>query len=154
MASAHHHPYLYDEQAAFAALEAVVWPNGRPPACPHCGETERLNRLAVQMTKRSKRNPEGKPVYGLWKCYACRRQFTVRKGTLFQDSRLELHLWFRAAYLISGKGPSTANDLHRILGVTRKTALHLSRRLRQAMQEGHLPLPFVAVGGAGQASAD
>jgi transposase-like protein len=139
--------YFHDEQAAFAALEAIMWPNGTPDACPHCGVAGKANRLAVQRSKPSKRNPEGKPVYGLWKCYACRQQFTVRKGTIFEDSRLELHLWFQAAHLMcSSKKGVSANQLHRTLGCALKTAWFLAHRLREAMAEGILN-PFGSGGG-------
>jgi transposase-like protein len=135
-------PYFHDEEAAFAALEGIMWPSGKPEHCPHCGSSDqdKMNRLAVQRSKPSKRNPNGKAVYGLWKCYACRQQFTVRKGTIFEESRLELTLWFQAAYLMcaSKKGVS-ANQLHRTLGVTLKTAWFLAHRLREAMRDGMLP---------------
>jgi transposase-like protein len=148
MASVLKEPYFHDEQAAFAALEALMWPGGQPEACPHCGVVGKCNRLAPQRSKPSKRNPEGKPVYGLWKCYACRGQFTVRKGTVFEESRLELHLWFQAAFLMcSSKKGVSANQLHRTLGVTLKTAWFLAHRLREAMAQGGLN-PFGTGGGA------
>jgi transposase-like protein len=148
MASVLKQPYFHDEQAAFTALEAIMWPNGQPPHCPHCGVEGKCNRLAVQTSKPSKKNPEGKPVYGLWKCYACRQQFTVRKGTVFEESRLELHLWFQAAFLMcSSKKGVSANQLHRTLGVTLKTAWFLAHRLREAMRDGDLAVPFGSGGG-------
>jgi hypothetical protein len=111
----------------------------------------KANRLAEQTSKPSKRNPEGKPVYGLWKCYACRKQFTVRKGTIFEESRLELHLWFQAAHLMcSSKKGVSANQLHRTLGCTLKTAWFVAHRLREAMAEGNLN-PFGSQGGAVEA---
>jgi transposase-like protein len=148
MASAFKDPRFHDEEAAFAALERVLWPNGKPPHCPHCGVVDRANRLAVQTSKASKKHPDGKPVFGLWKCYACRKQFTVRKGTVFEESRLELHQWLQAAFLMcsSKKGIST-NQLHRTLGCTLKTAWFVSMRLREAMAEGQLN-PFGSGGGA------
>ena len=101
-----------------------MWPHGKPPHCPHCGVLDRMNRLAVQRSKPSKKNPEGKPVHGLWKCYACRKQFTVRKGTVFEESRLELHQWFQAAFLMcSSKKGVSSNQLHRTLGCTLKTRM-------------------------------
>ena len=131
--------YFHDEQAAFTALEGIMWPSGKPEYCPHCGVVGKSNRLAVQTSKPSKRNPEGKPVYGLWKCYACRKQFTVRKGTVFEESRIELHLWFQAAFLTcSSKKGVSANQLHRTLGCTLKTAWFVAHRLREAMAEGNL----------------
>jgi transposase-like protein len=151
MASVLKQPYFHDEEAAFEALEGIMWKGGLPPHCPHCGVTDRMNRLAVQTSKASKRNPEGKPVYGLWKCYACRKQFTVRKGTIFEESRLELHLWFQAAYLMcSSKKGVSANQLHRTLGCTLKTAWFVAHRLREAMAEGLLN-PFGSSGGAVEA---
>ncbi len=146
MASAFKDPRFHDEEAAFEALERIMWPNGQPPHCPHCGATDRMNKLAPQRSKPSKRNPEGKPVLGLWKCYACRGQFTVRKGTIFEESRLELHLWFQAAYLMcSSKKGVSANQLHRTLGVQLKTAWFLAMRLREAMA----PLLASPMGGEG-----
>ena len=146
MASVLNQPYFHNEKAAFAALEGIMWPGGKPESCPHCGVIGKANRLAVQTSKPSKRNPEGKPVYGLWKCYACRQQFTVRKGTIFEESRLELHLWFQAAHLMcSSKKGVSANQLHRTLGCTLKTAWFVAHRLREAMAEGKLN-PF-GVGG-------
>jgi transposase-like protein len=144
MASVLSEPYFHDEPAAFEALERVIWPNG--PTCPHCGATDRLNRLGVQKSKPSKKNPEGRSVYGLWKCYHCRGQFTVRKGTVFEDSPIPLHVWLQAAYLMcSSKKGISSNQLHRTLGVTLKTAWFMSMRLREAMVAGHLP----AIGGEG-----
>jgi transposase-like protein len=152
MASVLNKPYFRDEQAAFAMLESIMWPEGKPDNCPHCGVIGKASRLAVQTSKPSKRNPEGKPVYGLWKCYACRSQFTVRKGTVFEESRLELHLWFQAAHLMcSSKKGVSANQIHRTLGVTLKTAWFLAHRLREAMREGALAVPFGIGGGAVEA---
>jgi transposase-like protein len=146
MASVLNEAYFTDEAAAFAALEAIVWPNG--PICPHCGAVDRLNRLPVQRTKPSKKHPEGKPVYGLWKCYHCRGQFTVRKGTVFEASHLELHKWFQAAFLLcSSKKGVSSNQLHRTLGCTLKTAWFVSHRLREAMRQGELAVPFGTGGG-------
>jgi transposase-like protein len=135
MASVLSEAYFHDEAAAFAALEGIMWPGGKPSNCPHCGVVGKANRLAVQRSKPSKKNPEGKPVYGLWKCYACRKQFTVRKGTVFEESRLELHQWFQAAFLMcSSKKGVSANQLHRTLGCTLKTAWFVGHRLREAMR--------------------
>jgi transposase-like protein len=147
MVSVLNQPYFHDEKAAFVALEAIMWPQGKPEHCPHCGVVGKANRLAVQRSKPSTRNPNGKPVYGLWKCYACRKQFTVRKGTIFEESRLELHLWFQAAFLMcSSKKGVSANQLHRTLGCTLKTAWFVAHRLREAMRDG---MPSI-LGGEGK----
>jgi hypothetical protein len=151
MVSVLNQPYFHDEKAAFAALERIMWPGGKPEHCPHCGVVGKANRLAVQTSKASARNPEGKPVYGLWKCYACRKKFTVRKDSIFEESRLELHLWFQAAHLMcSSKKGVSANQLHRTLGCTLKTAWFVAHRLREAMAEGKLN-PFGSGGTAVEA---
>ena len=132
MTSAFSNPRFNDEAAAFQALEAIMWPEG--PTCPHCGAVDRINRLENQNTKASKKHPEGKLIHGLWKCYHCRAKFTVRKGTVFEDSPLELHLWFQAAFLMcSSKKGVSANQIHRTLGCTLKTAWFVAHRLREAM---------------------
>lgn len=147
MASVLNEAYFTDEAAAFTALEGILWPNG--PTCPHCGAADRINRLAVQRTKASKKHPKGKPVYGLWKCYHCRGQFTVRKGTVFEASHLELHQWFQAAFLLcSSKKGCSSNQIARTLGCTVKTAWFATHRIREAMRSGDLAVPFGSGGGA------
>jgi transposase-like protein len=125
---------FHSEETAVAYVEAMLWPNG--PSCPHCGAADRLNKLEGQRSKPSKTNPEGKPIYGLWKCYHCREQFTVRIGTIFEDSHLPLRLWLQAIYLLcsSKKGFST-RQLQRTLGCGMKTAWHLSHRIRFIMDQ-------------------
>ena len=140
---------FHNEAAAFEALEALLWPEG--PECPHCGCMGRIGKLPNQRTKASKANPEGKLIHGLRKCYDCKRKFTVRVGTIFEDSHVELRLWFQAAFLMaSSKKGVSANQLHRTLGVTLKTAWFMAHRLREAMAEGHLN-PFGSGGGAVEA---
>ena len=113
--------YFHDEAAAFEHLEAVVWPEG--PTCPHCGS------VAVPYDLRKTR-------IGLRKCRDCRKQFTVRVGTIFESSHVELHKWLQAVHLMtaSKKGIS-AHQLHRILEVTYKTAWFMAHRIREAMKE-------------------
>jgi transposase-like protein len=124
-------PYLQDEAAAFEALEAIVWRDG--PVCPHCGCMGRIAPLNGVKDKK------GRERLGLKKCYDCRKQFTVRKGTLFEDSPIPLHVWFQAAYLMcSSKKGISSNQLHRTLGVTLQTAWFMSHRLREAMRAGSL----------------
>jgi transposase-like protein len=145
MASNFSNPRFHDEAAAFAALEAIMWPEG--PTCPHCGAVDRINRLKGVKTKASKKNPDGKVIHGLWKCYHCLSKFTVRKGTVFEDSPLELHLWFQAAYLMcSSKKGVSANQLHRTLGCTLKTAWFVAHRLREAMAPAGKQNPMGGVG--------
>lgn len=78
MASVLNAPHFEDEIAAYAKLESLVWPNG--PACPHCGGTERIDKLRGIATR-----------IGVHKCYGCRMQFRVTVNTVFESSHVELH---------------------------------------------------------------
>lgn len=137
-------PYFHDEAAAFAHVEAILWENG--PTCPHCGGVERIYVLSNVRSKPSKKNPEGVVRHGLKKCGQCRQQFTVRIGTIFEESHLELHKWLQAIHLmVSCKKGVSAHQLHRTLEVTYKTAWFLAHRIREAMRNGDL----APMGGAG-----
>jgi transposase-like protein len=120
-------PHFHDEAAAFAKLESILWPQG--PVCPHCGGVDHSSRLAGKSTR-----------IGVWKCYDCRKQFTVKVGTVFERSHVGLHIWFQCAFLMcSSKKGISSHQLHRTLGVSLKTAWFMSHRLREAMREGKLP---------------
>jgi hypothetical protein len=139
---------FFSEEAAFDYVEGQVWPEG--PTCPHCGCTaERIGRLEGVRSKPSKKNPEGVVQIGLRKCYACRGPaFTVRKGTIFEDSHLPLRMWLQAIHLLcaSKKGIST-RQLQRMLGCGMKTAWHLGHRIREMMAPAANAGPL---GGAGK----
>src|SRR5580698_2316308 len=109
--------HFQNEEAAFAFLEARIWPNG--PVCVHCGAgAERIRKLAGKTTR-----------VGLWKCYACGKPFTVKVGTVFEASHVKLHLWLQAMHLMcSSKKGVSSHQLHRTLGVTLKTAWFMSHR--------------------------
>src|SRR6266545_3842300 len=113
-----------DADSAAEYLETLRWPDG--PVCPHCGESERqAYRLKVKGTSRR-----------VWKCAACRKQFTVMVGTIFEDSHVPLNKWLLAFYLLcSSKKGMSAHQLHRMLGVTYKTAWFMAHRIRYAMQQ-------------------
>jgi transposase-like protein len=138
-------PYFHDEQAAFTFVEGIIWPQG--PVCPHCGGFERVYTLNGVRSGKSKKNPEGVVRHGLRKCGQCRGQFTVRMGTIFEESKLPLAKWLQAIFLMtaSKKGVS-AHQLHRTLEVTYKTAWFLAHRIREAMRDGELA-PFGGGGG-------
>jgi len=112
-------PHFKDEEKAREYLEALRWPNG--PVCPHCG-----NEGGWKLEGKSTRP-------GLYKCvaYPCREQFTVTVGTVFERSKIPLTKWLMAVHLMcaSKKGISS-HQLHRMLGVTYKTAWFMSHRLR------------------------
>ena len=113
--------HFQDEAAAFAFVEAALWPNG--PVCPHCAETARIKRLEGAATRP-----------GLHKCNACRKQFTVRIGTIFESSHLALRLWLQVIHLMcaSKKGIST-RQIQRLLNCSMKTAWFLTHRIREVM---------------------
>ena len=124
-------PYMHDEAAAFAHVEAMLWANGT--VCPHCGVVGNAYELKGVRSKPSKKNPEGVERHGLKKCKDCGKQFTVRVGTIFESSHVKLHLWLQAIYLMtSSKKGISSHQLHRTLGVTVKTAWFMSHRIREA----------------------
>src|SRR5579871_4609321 len=129
--------HFQDEAAAFAYVEGKLWPDG--PFCPHCGECERVTRLAGKSTR-----------IGLHKCYACKGQFTVRQGSIFESSHLPLHLWLQVIHLMcaSKKGIS-ARQVQRMLQCSMKTAWFLCHRIREAMAEKH-GIFTPPLGGAGK----
>lgn len=126
-------PHFCNEEAAFAYVEATLWPNG--PTCPHCGnvDADRIGTLNVR-SKPSKKSPEGAIRHGLRKCYACRKEFSVRVGTIFEDSHLPLHLWMQAIHLLSsGKKGISTRHIQRLLNCSMKTAWFLTHRIREIM---------------------
>lgn len=137
--------YFYDEAAAFEHVEAMLWPQG--PVCHHCGSMEKHYALKGVRTKASKKNPEGVERHGLYKCRDCRAQFTVRMGTIFEESHLPLHKWLQAIHLMcSSKKGISAHQLHRTLECTYKTAWFLAHRIREAMRSDD----FTPMGGDGK----
>lgn len=147
------HPHFHDEAAAFEMVESIVWPNG--PVCPHCGEAKRIYALNGVRSKASKKNPEGVVRHGLKKCGACRKQFTVRVGTVFESSHLPLHQWLQAFHLLcSSKKGISSHQLHRVLQVTYEAAWFMSHRIREAMRVGSLGVPMGGAGGSGIVEAD
>ncbi|MCA0921474.1 IS1595 family transposase [Pseudooceanicola nanhaiensis] len=125
--------YMHNEAAAFAHVESILWPNG--PVCPHCGVVDSAYKLEGVRTKASKKHPEGKERFGLWKCRGCRKQFTVRKGTIFEESHIEMFKWLQAIHLmVSSKKGISAHQLHRVLEITHKSAWFMAHRIREAMR--------------------
>lgn len=130
-------PHFHDEAAAFAKVEGVLWPQG--PVCFHCGCMGRITAI--------KPNPEKRVRYGLKKCGDCKKQFTVRMGTIFEESKLPMTKWLQAIFLMcSSKKGVSAHQLHRTLEITYKTAWFLAHRIREAMRSGDLA-PFGQGGG-------
>jgi transposase-like protein len=118
-------PYFHDEAKAFAHLEGLLWPEG--PVCPHCGSIS------------GKHYDLRKTRLGLRKCSDCRKQFTVKVGTVFESAHIPLNKMLQAVYLMtSSKKGISAHQLHRILEVQYKTAWFLAHRIREAMRSGAL----------------
>ena len=131
-------PHFHDEAKAFAFLESIVWANG--VECPHCGTVGgRVYDLAGVRSKASAKNPEGVVRHGLKKCGECRKQFTVKVGTVFEHARMPLHKMLQAMHLMgcSKKGVS-AHQIHRTLEVSYKAAWFLAHRIREAMRSTDL----------------
>ena len=121
--------YFHDETAAYAFLEGLLWPNG--PTCPHCGNADaaKIGELKGKTTRP-----------GLRKCYECRKQFTVKVGTVYESSHIPLHKWLQATYLLtSSKKGFSSHQMHRLLGITYKSAWFMTHRIREAMRNGNVP---------------
>jgi transposase-like protein len=119
-----------DEDAAREFLEKLRWPNGA--ACPHCGGAEPYRLTPKVDSKKPGRK-------GLWKCKACRKQFTVTVKTVMEDSRIPISKWLLALHLLaSSKKGMSAHQLHRMLSISYKAAWFMAHRLRYAMASGPL----------------
>lgn len=138
---------FHDEAEAFRFLESIVWADG--VVCPHCGVVGgRVYNLEGVRSKPSVKNPEGVVRHGLKKCGECRKQFTVKVGTVFEHARMPLHKMLQAVHLImSSKKGISSHQLSRVLEVQYKTAWFLAHRIREAMRSGDLA-PFGSGGGA------
>ena len=130
-------PYFHDEAKAYEHLEGILWPNGA--VCPHCGNTDKVYVLEGVKSKPTKKNPEGKERMGLKKCGACRKQFTVTVGTVYESSHIPLHKWLQATYLMcSSKKGMSALQIQRTLEITYKSAWFMCHRIREAMTDGNV----------------
>jgi transposase-like protein len=126
--------YFHDEVEAYKWVESRVWPNGA--TCPHCGGVERISKMGGKSTR-----------IGAYKCYQCRKPFTVKIGTIFESSHIPLRYWLQAIHLIaSSKKGISANQMHRTLGITLKSAWFMCHRVREAMKSNNIE----PLGGAGK----
>src|SRR5215211_7076774 len=127
-----------DETAARKHLEKLLWPDG--PVCPHCGAVNEATALKGKSTRP-----------GDYKCRPCQKPFSVTVGTVFERSKIAMHMWVYATDLITGaKNGMSAHELHRMLKVTYKTAWFMMHRIREAMVE-RKPEQMGGEGGAVQA---
>jgi transposase-like protein len=130
-------PEFHDEAKAFDHLESIIWADGK--SCPHCGCAGRITKVKANVEKRIR--------LGLWRCGDCKKQFTVKVGTVFEHARIPLNKMLQAVYLMtSSKKGVSSHQLHRILEITYKSAWFLAHRIREAMRSGDLA-PFGSGGG-------
>jgi len=107
-----------DPEKARNWLEALLWTDGR--SCGYCGTVDESTELPARP--------------GYYQCNACRKQFTVMVGTVFERSHIPLNKWLMAAFLLSAsKKGISAHQMHRMLGITYKSAWFMMHRLREAM---------------------
>jgi transposase-like protein len=120
-------PLFADEEAARKFIESKLWPNG--PVCPHCGATKVYALTAKPESK--------KPVRaGVYKCAKCRKQFTVRIGTIFEDSHIPFTKWLMAMHLMtSSKKGVSSHQISREVEISIQSAWFLTHRIRKAMEE-------------------
>ena len=144
-----------DNDKARELLESLLWPNG--PVCPHCkndGKEKQIYRLNPKAGSTTRK--------GLCKCGACRKQFTVTVGTILEDSHIPISKWLMAFFILcSSKKSISSHQIHRMLGVTYKTAWFLTHRIRYAMAptlplgkllDGTVEVDETFVGGKGDRS--
>lgn len=128
-------PHFHDEEAAYAYVEARLWPNG--PECPKCGSVGNAHKMTGKSTR-----------VGAYKCRDCLAKFTVKVNTIFEDSHVKMHIWLQAIHLLaSSKKGFSANQFARTLGISLKAAWFVAHRLREAMRSVDL-IPFGKRGGA------
>jgi len=121
--------YFSDEQVCVDTVAAIRWPDG--PVCHWCGLQDKHYYLAAQRR---------------WKCKGCKKQFSVKVGTIFEDSPISLDKWLTALWmLVNCKNGISSYEVGRDLGITQKSAWFVLHRLRLALQHGSL----VKLGGKG-----
>jgi hypothetical protein len=122
-------PYFWDEPAAHAKLEEIVWPNG--PVCTRCGATDRIGAVTGKGARA-----------GLKFCCRCRKQFRATVGTMFEGSHVPLHKWFQAFFLLSAaRNVISPYQLHLRLEVTNRTALGIVHRLARIVESADSTQP-------------
>jgi transposase-like protein len=136
--------FFSDEETCHNFLMQMRWPDGKP-VCPHCGSQD-VGKLVVSTREVAGRTLRSGKVVApktltrrLWNCKGldCKKQFSVRVGSLFEDSPLGLDKWLPAFWLIvNAKNGTSSHELARALGVTQKSAWFMGHRIRTAMKEG------------------
>ena len=130
--------YFADPDVALAFLVSLRWPDGEP-GCPRCGDMD----IRFIKTRR------------LWACRGCQKQFSIKVGTIFEDSPISLDKWLPAMWMVANcKNGISSYELARALGVTQKTAWFMTHRIRLAMRaktfrkfKGHVEADETYIGG-------
>jgi transposase-like protein len=111
--------YFSDEDTCIKFFADLRWPDGKP-VCPNCGQKERVSHLSTRR---------------VWKCLECKKQFSVKIGSIFEESAIPLSKWLPAVWLIGcAKNGISSYEVSRALGVTQKSAWFMLHRIRLAMQ--------------------
>jgi transposase-like protein len=132
-------PIFHDDDKAREHLENLRWPNG--PFCPHCGNSDQAK---IKRLEGKSHRP------GLFQCNECREHFTVTVGGVMERSHIPLCKWVAAFHLMNaGKKGISAHQLHRMLGITYKSAWFMAHRVRETMDEAR-PGPMGGKGGVVQ----
>ncbi len=130
--------YFSDPQRTFDYAKSFRWPNGKV-SCPRCGS----EKHSFIKTRR------------IWFCYSCQKQFTLKLGTIFEDSPLGLDKWMAAFWmLVNCKNGVSSMEIHRALGVTQKSAWFMLQRLRLALQDDFFGKKLGGNGGSGEIEVD
>jgi transposase-like protein len=130
-------PRYTDPEAAREHLEALRWPDG--PFCPHCGSYNAKRLPPVHRKATAKHAATIRA--GVVQCNDCREQYTVTVGTVFERSKVPLNKWLLCNHLlVSSKKGISAHQIHRMLGITYKTAWFMCHRLREAMKQDGGPM--------------
>src|SRR5690349_7684710 len=111
-----------DETKCIEFLAKVRWPNGKPQ-CPKC-HAQRASLMGTRKT---------------FLCLECKKQFSVKQGTIFEDSPIPLTKWLAAMWMIAGANNGiSSHEIGRALGITQKSAWHMGHRIRLALQNGSI----------------
>lgn len=126
------------EADAYAYMESLRWPQG--PVCPHCGNMDKHYFLTPKTGTNARKTRTGSmSERRLWKCAACRKQFSVLTGTVFHGTKVPLHTWLMVVFeMCANKNGIAAREIARKYGVAPKTAWFMTHRLREAMKR-HAP---------------
>src|SRR6266540_6953027 len=131
--------HFSDERSAYELVESIRWPNG--PICPHCGVIDEAYPIKPQKTRQGKVSARK-----LWKCKACKKQFTVTVNTIFERSHIPLNKWLLGVHLMcSAKNGVSAHELHRDLAIGYQAAWFMAHRVREAMRRPPLSDKFMGI---------